>query len=169
VYGADFRVSGEFVRGDESWFSLGILRTREDVNNDSLSWIRRPTDQLITAGIFFQDHLPSNPSLKVYVNIVYGSGLAFGPYGNPKLRQAFDGAPYRRVDIGFSKLVTFADKEVNKKSIVEKLWVRVEILNLLQSINTFSYTWIKDYNSDLYAVPNSLSSRFINIKLVAEL
>jgi hypothetical protein len=169
VYGADFRVSGEFVKGDESWFSLGILRTRENVQGDSLSWIRRPTDQLITAGVFFQDHLPNNPSLKVFINLVYGSGLPFGPYGYPNLRQSFRGAPYRRVDIGFSKLVTFTDKEINSKSVLDKLWVRVEVLNLLQSINTFSYTWIRDYNSDIYAIPNSLSSRFINIKLVAEL
>jgi hypothetical protein len=169
VIGTDFRLSGEFVKGDESWMSVGLMRTKENVEGDSLGWIRRPTDQWLTAGIFFQDHLPSNPSLKVYVNLVYGSGLPFGPTAQPALRQAFNGAPYRRVDIGFTKLISFTDKEVRRKSILEKIWIRAEVLNLLQSINTFSYTWIEDYQQNSYAVPNSLSSRFINIKLIVEL
>jgi hypothetical protein len=29
--GFDFRMSGEFVKGAESWFSVGVLDTREDL------------------------------------------------------------------------------------------------------------------------------------------
>ena len=65
--GIDMRISGEFIPGAESWFSLGILRTREDIVGDSdtegneVGYIRRPSDQLINLGIFFQDHLPDDP------------------------------------------------------------------------------------------------------------
>ena len=76
--GADFRVSGEFIKGEESWFSLSFLDTKEDVKDDNRGKIRRPTDQRVTAGIFFQDHIPNNPTLKMYLNFVYGTGLPFG-------------------------------------------------------------------------------------------
>ena len=35
--GFDARLSGEFVRGAESWFSLGVLTTRENVDGDSVN------------------------------------------------------------------------------------------------------------------------------------
>jgi hypothetical protein len=35
--GFDARLSGEFVKGAESWFSLGVLTTRENVDGDSIS------------------------------------------------------------------------------------------------------------------------------------
>ncbi|HSZ24665.1 MAG TPA: carboxypeptidase-like regulatory domain-containing protein, partial [Cytophagaceae bacterium] len=112
--GADFRISGEFIKGEQSWFSLSFLNTKENVSGplgDGRGWIRRPTDQNITAGIFFQDHIPNNPSIKVFLNLVYGSGLPFGPPNTPAFRSAFSGPSYNRVDIGFSKLISFQDKE----------------------------------------------------------
>ena len=44
--GLDFRVSGEFVPGDESWFSVGLLSTKEDLTIDDREMIPRPSDQL---------------------------------------------------------------------------------------------------------------------------
>jgi hypothetical protein len=161
--GADFRLSGEFIKGEESWFSLSFLNTKEDVEGDGRGYIRRPSNQLITAGIFFQDHIPNNPSLKMYLNLVYGSGLPFGVPRSQQYRSAFSGPAYRRVDIGFSKLVSFLD---NKKGL-ESLWISLEVLNLLGVANTISYSWITDYNSNQYAVPNTLSARFVNLRMIA--
>ncbi|MFN3404642.1 MAG: carboxypeptidase-like regulatory domain-containing protein [Cytophagaceae bacterium] len=166
--GLDLRVSGEFVRGEQSWFSLSFLNTREDVAGDSVGFIRRPTDQRITAGIFFQDHIPNNPSIKMYLNLVFGSGLPFGPPGNQKYRSVFSGPPYRRVDIGFSKLLTMQDKELLKKRTFESFWISFEVLNLLGTNNTISYYWVSDYNGAQYAVPNTLSARFLNIRLIGK-
>lgn len=165
--GVDFRVNGEFIRDAESWFSLGVLTTRENIEGDGKGYIRRPTDQRVTAGIFFQDHIPNNPSLKAYVNLVFASGLPFGPPNSVKYRAAFTAPPYRRVDIGFSKLLTFTDREVSRSSLLESLWISLEVLNILGVNNTISYLWISDINNNQYAVPNTLSARFVNLRMIA--
>jgi hypothetical protein len=166
--GADFRVSGEFIKGVESWFNLGFLTTKEDVEGDNRGYIRRPTDQRVTASIFFQDHLPRNPSIKVYLNLVYGTGLPFGPPNSEKYRAALSGPQYKRVDIGFSKLLTFTNKDISKGRIFESVWISAEVLNLLGAHNTISYMWISDVNSNQYAVPNTLSQRYLNIRMIAK-
>jgi hypothetical protein len=165
--GADFRISGEFIKGEQSWFSLSFLNTKENVDGDGRGYIRRPTDQHVTAGIFFQDHIPNNPTLKMYLNLVYGSGLPFGPPQSPQYRSFFAGPTYNRVDIGFSKLISFQDKEKLSKKALESLWISLEILNLLGASNTISYTWIKDFDNNQYAVPNTLSARFVNLRMIA--
>ena len=165
VTGVDFRLSGEFVKGAESWFSLGFLQTKEKVNGDDRGYIRRPTDQLINASIFFRDHIPNNPSLQVYLTLSYLSGFPFGPKDRPDLRASFASPSYRRVDIGFAKLVSYSDKRIEKKKLFESIWITAEVLNLLGVANTISYDWIKDANGFQYAIPNTLSSRFLNIKI----
>ncbi|MFN6946086.1 MAG: TonB-dependent receptor [Cytophagaceae bacterium] len=167
VLGTDFRVSGEFIRGAESWFSLGILSARENVEGDGRGYIRRPTDQRVTASIFFQDHLPNNPSIKMYLNTVFGSGLPFGPPNSLEHRASFNMPFYNRVDIGFSKLITFIDQSVDKRTKLESLWLSLEVLNLLGNNNTISYIWITDIYSSQYAVPNTLSARFFNARILA--
>jgi hypothetical protein len=166
--GVDFRVSGEFIKGVESWFNLGLLSTKEDVDGDDRGYIRRPTDQRVTASIFFQDHFPRNPSIKVYLNLVYGTGLPFGPPNSEKYRSALSGGQYKRVDVGFSKLLTFVNKDISKGKAFESVWISAEVLNLLGANNTISYMWISDVNSNQYAVPNSLSQRYLNLRVIAK-
>ena len=163
--GYDMRVGGEFIRGSESWFSLGVLSTREDVDGDGKGYIRRPTDQRVTLGVFFQDHLPKNPSVRMYLNMVIGTGLPFGPPGNLENRGALKAPPYRRVDIGFSKVISLGDKSKWLGKRFETIWLGLEILNLIGAENTISYTWIKDVYDVQYAVPNTLSTRFLNLRL----
>lgn len=157
VYGADFRFAGEFIRDTESWFSLGFLNAREDIEGDSKGFIRRPTDQRITFGAFFQDHFPNNPSMRVSLNLQFGSGLPFGPPNSLEFRNVFGGDLYRRVDVGFSK-----DWKVGS----HRLTFTIEVLNLLGANNSITYTWISDLNRNQIAVPNGLSARFFNTKLL---
>ena len=164
--GIDMRLNGEFVKGVESWFNLGILTTKENISSDDRGYIRRPTDQRLTTAIFFQDHIPNNPTIKVYLNLVYGTGLPFGPPNKPEYRSALTAPSYKRVDIGFSKLITFNDKEISKKSIVESIWISLEVLNLLGTTNVISYVWIPDYSGNTYAIPNTLTARVVNLKTI---
>ena len=164
--GLDFRVSGEFIKGTESWFSLGILKTEEDLTIDQADYLRRPSDQRVTLGIRFEDHMPNDPSVRVYLNLLYGSGLPFGPPNNLEYRNQFDGDAYNRLDIGFSKLVNVAPGQEGKG--IKTIWLNAEILNLLGAKNTISYTWVKDLHNRQFAVPNNLSQRFFNIKVWAE-
>ena len=160
--GLDLRVSGEFVPGDESWFSLGFLRTQEDLEVDNRGWIPRPTDQLVNFNIFFQDHIPHNPTYRVYLNLNFVSGLPFGPPGNLEARNRFRGESYQRVDIGFSKIFIIS------KKFMETLWLGMEILNLTGRANNITYYWVRDFNNIYYGVPNSLTARFFNLKLIVK-
>ena len=159
--GLDFRINGEFIPGAESWFSLGILKTREDIKNDGNDDFRRPSDQLVNMGIFFQDHLPNDPSFRVFLSFLYGSGLPFGPPNNDDFRNSFSGDQYLRADLGLSKVI-----ELRKSKKFESIWLGIDILNLFGINNTISYTWISDLNRNQFAVPNSLSARFFNGKVI---
>ena len=179
--GFDTRINGEFIKGAESWFSLGILSTREEIAGDSatiydsqtrkeirrdpLGYIRRPTDQRVTLGIFFQDQLPNDPTVKMNLNLVYGTGLPFSPPGIEGIRNQYNMPGYKRVDIGFSKLITLRHENVSKFNL-ESLWLGLEVLNLLATNNVVSYNYVQDVNQITYAVPNYLSSRLLNLRFI---
>lgn len=157
--GADFRLNGEFIPGAQSWFSLGLLTTQENIDGDDKGYIRRPSDQHINMAVYFEDHMPGDPSFRVYLNLVYGSGYPVGPPNDLSSRNIFSGDAYYRADIGFSK--EFAVANARCKYIL----LRAEVLNLLGADNTLSYSWIQDFGGNQFAVPNSLSARFLNMKL----
>ncbi len=168
--GFDARLSGEFVKGAESWFSLGVLSTREDVDGDNKGYIRRPQDQRVNVGVFFQDHLPNNPSVRGYVNLVYGSGLPFSPPNEPTLRGTNAlVTSYKRVDLGFSKVIGLKNNGAPKAHIYsfESLWLGLEILNVLAANNVAGYSYLQDVNGITYSVPSYLSQRVVNLRLIA--
>ncbi|QCR21866.1 TonB-dependent receptor [Pontibacter sp. SGAir0037] len=182
--GLDVRVNGEFIKGAESWLSLGILSTKEDVEGDStftydaqgqisgkapLGYINRPTNQLLNIGVFFQDHLPDNPTVRMNLNLAYGTGLPFGPPFRPEYRNAFSGKSYKRVDVGFSKLIVLGDAAITNtdKFSLESLWIGLEVLNLIAANNRLSYSYVTDLNNVTYAVPNFLTGRRLNLRFIA--
>ncbi|MDO6392156.1 TonB-dependent receptor [Pontibacter sp. BT731] len=181
--GIDVRVNGEFIPGAESWLSLGLMQTRENVQGDSSlvynssgeiigsqdrGYLRRPTDQLVNIGVFFQDHLPDTPTVRMYLNAVYGSGLPFGPPNRPDFRNAFSGKSYKRVDIGFSKLIALGDDLTERKKVsLESLWIGLEVLNIIDAQNRISYSYVTDVNNLTYAIPNFLTGRRLNLRFIA--
>jgi hypothetical protein len=178
--GLDMKVHGEFVPGVESWMSLSLMKTQEKIAGlfytDALGrqtpagYIPRPTDQRINFNMFFQDFLPRNPSYKVQLGFVYGSGLPFGPPSYERQLDTLRMPSYKRVDIGFSKLLISEESKLSEKSPFRhfnSMWITAEVFNLLEINNTISYMWIKDVENRLFAIPNYLTSRLINIKLIA--
>ncbi len=172
--GLDFKVNGELVKGAESWASLSIMRTYEDIINDNYGKFPRPTDQFINFGLFFQDYMPGNPSFRVHLSGHFGSGLPVGIPKDNRYDLVTRMPSYKRVDIGFSKV--FKDengKDAGKlKGVkwIKSLWLSAEVFNLLNINNTISYMWIQtvgnqDNMSGRYAVPNYLTSRRLNFKL----
>ncbi len=179
--GIDMKINGEFVPGVESWASLSLMQTREKIegsyylddegNQIPHGYTPRPTDQRFAFSLFFQDFLPRNPSYKVNLALIYGSGLPISPPTHQKFRSAIYMPPYRRVDIGFSKELIGSKSsfgEGNPLKHINSMWIAAEIFNLLEINNTISYLWIKDISNDYYAIPNFLTSRLINVKLIAE-
>ncbi|WP_375416014.1 TonB-dependent receptor plug domain-containing protein [uncultured Hymenobacter sp.] len=182
--GFDARLSGEFVRGAESWFSLGLLSTKEDLAGDSIStfdeagrpisrrpkgYLRRPQDQRLSLGVFFQDHLPDNPSVRGYVNAVFGTGLPFSPPGLSDYRGTSQLARnYFRVDLGFNKIISLhASGAKPHLYSPESLWLGLEILNVLGANNVAGYSYLQDVNGRTYSVPNYLSQRLVNLRVIA--
>ncbi|MGB3467533.1 MAG: TonB-dependent receptor, partial [Cyclobacteriaceae bacterium] len=163
AYGVDFRLNGQFIKGAESWFSLGLLSTKEDIAGDGQGFIRRPSNQVVNLGIYFEDHLPNDPSWRIYLNLLFGSGLPIGPPGNDELRSAFIGDEYYRTDIGVSKVIRFTGSD----SYFSSISIRAEILNAFAADNTISYNWIETLSGSQFAIPNALSARFPNLKVIA--
>ncbi len=171
--GLDVRLNGEFVPGTESWFSFGYLKTEE--NSDDKGYIARPTDQRLKFGLLFQDYMPNIPSIKLYLNLVYNTGLPGGSpsYADPYLYQNRLN-DYRRVDVGFSKV--FIDNTTRKENNTgwfknfKELAIGLEIFNLFDNQNAITNTWVRDvYSKNQYAIPNYMTTRVFNVKLTAKL
>ena len=189
--GLEMRLFGEIVKDAESWISFGIMKTKEDLKNDfykvytidSLNqptdsaaveggWLRRPTDRLLTFGMFFQDYLATNKNFKVYISTLYGSNLPYNIPGSVKYRNALQIQPYIRMDIGFSALLLDIEK-TNRRSHspfrnFETIWASLEIFNLIDRPNTISYLLIKDFANTTFTMPNRLTPRLLNFKIVAK-
>ena len=170
--GLDVRLNGEFVPGTESWISFGYLKTEE--NSNDRGYIARPTDQRLKFGLLFQDYMPAIPSLKLYLNLVYNTGL---PGGSPSYADAYLYQnrlnDYRRVDVGFSK-VLIDSKMAKRKSEwlnnFKALTIGLEIFNLFNNQNAITNTWVRDvYSKNQYAIPNYMTTRVFNVKLTAKL
>ncbi|TAL44426.1 MAG: TonB-dependent receptor [Chitinophagaceae bacterium] len=188
--GLEMRLFGELVRDAESWVSIGFMKTKENINGDfykvykldSLNqpidsstveggWFRRPTDRTITFGMFLQDYLATNKNFKVYLSTIYGTNLPYNIPGSVKYRNAVVIEPYIRVDIGFSALLLDADRS-NRRSHspfrnFENIWASLEVFNLIDRQNTISYLLIKDFANNIFTMPNRLTPRLINFKIVA--
>ncbi|MBP6978727.1 MAG: TonB-dependent receptor [Lentimicrobiaceae bacterium] len=179
--GFDMKVNGEFVKGMESWASLSFMKTMEDIEDDFYvdadsnivypGYIRRPTDQRINFGLFFQDYLPRNPTYRMQMTFLYGTNMPFGPPDQPKYKHVFESSPYLRVDVGFSKQLigqgTFFS-EKNPLRYIENAWISLEVFNLLQHKNTVSYIWVRTIDNYQYPVPNRLTPRQLNVRLVVQ-
>lgn len=135
-------------------------------------FIPRPTNQFMTFNIFFQDYVPNNKNLKVHLNFIFGTGFKFGPPDFNRYKDTLSLPMYRRVDLGFSGLIMKGSKFKNAQTFakqIESLWATIEIFNLLDVPNTVSYLWIRDTSSRLYAIPNHLTRRLLNVKLVLKI
>ncbi len=169
--GIDFKINGEFVSGVQSWASLSFLKTEEDIRGDGRGYIPRPTDQRMNFSLFFQDYLPGNPDYKLQLSFHYGSRLPFGPPQSEKWLHQYRQPPYRRVDLGLSKVIVREGKKYPRRSFArhfKDMWIGLELFNLLDIDNTVSYFWVTDINNVEWAVPNYLTGRRVNLKLIAK-
>lgn len=198
--GIDMKINGDFVTGLESWASLSIMQTQEDIKDDYFytyynsdgdtivpgytanykavdstrtepGYIPRPTDQRVSFGLFFQDKMPGFPDLKMHLNLLFGSGVPFGPPGSERYKQILRMPPYRRVDVGFSYQVLRENRELKEKGFgryLKSVWLSLEVFNLLGTNNTVSYIWVEDVTSRQYAVPNYLTQRQLNLRLIVK-
>jgi len=183
--GIEFKIYGEFVKNAESWASLSIMKTEEDIREDryrdttgklvEIGYYPRPTDQRLNFGLFFQDYLPNNPDYKVYLTFLYGSRLPFSAPYQDRYDLVYRMPAYKRVDIGFSKILKKEETQLSERNPLKhfsSIWISAEIFNLLGVNNTISYLWVKTVSNQEnmpgeFAVPNYLTSRRFNLRLTS--
>ena len=197
AYGVDLNIYGEFVKGIESFFKMGILSTYEDLKNDSYKefynaagekiifgfsedqvavdsatiypgFIPRPTDQIFTFGALVQDQMPGLENFTVQMGMQFGSPLPYGPPDHDRYKDVLRMKSYFRIDLGLS----YDFMKIKKRKIT--FWtknftdaiVSLEVFNLLGIQNVLSKQWIQDVEGRYYSIPNYLTARRINIKLI---
>jgi hypothetical protein len=133
-------------------------------------FIPRQSNQFFTLNMYYQDYFPRFPNYKVHLSFIYASGLPFGPPNSEINRNTFTMTPYKRLDIGFS--ATLRDEQkINEGAkpflkAVKSIWATVEIFNILDFENQVGVSWIRDFDNNQFAVPNNLTGRRINARMV---
>ncbi len=162
--GLDLKLFGEFVPGSDSWLTLSLMDTKMKINGRS---IPLPTDQRFAVNLFFTDYFPGTTRWKMSLKLAYADGLPFSAPHRELEKNSFRAPAYKRVDIGMSyRLLDNSDR--SKKSIFKNIWLGVDALNLLGINNVNSYYWVTDVTSHQYAVPNYLTGRQINGRVLFE-
>jgi hypothetical protein len=168
AYGLDMRLNGEFVPGTESWVSFGYLKTEENINDRG--YIARPTDQRLKFGVLLQDYVPRIPSLKMYLNLVYNTGL---PGGSPNYADPYDFQTrlrdYKRADLGIFYVLADQNKTFSNGHWLhpfKELTLGFEIFNIFDVQNSITNTFVRDASTQQqFAIPNFLTPRIFNLKL----
>ena len=198
--GLDLNLNGEFVPGLMSFFKLGFLSTKENLKDDYYynyynaagekiifgysddqkvvdsaivypGYIRRPTDQHVTVGVLFQDHMPGLQQLTCQVGITYGSRLPYGPPDHSRYKDTLTMKSYFRVDMGMSYDILYRKpgKTRNFLKKMESAIVSFEVFNLLGVNNVLSKQWVQDVSGKYYSIPNYLTQRRFNVKLIVRI
>lgn len=202
AYGVDAKINGEFVKGVESFFRIGYLKTEEDILNDQFTtylnsegdtiipgftfndeavdsiitepgYIPRPTDQRLTFSVFFQDKMPRFENIKVSANLIMGTRLPYGPPTYERYKDILRTKSYLRLDLGFMYDIINPEnrsKYTNKKVLkhFEQMTLSLDAFNLLGVNNIISYQWLQDIEGRYYAIPNNLTGRRINLRLIVK-
>jgi len=176
AYGLDFKVNGEFVSGTQSWISASLMNTMEDIvgdingEGDEVGYIRRPNDQRFKFSMFFQDYLPGLPQYQMNLT---GHFITGAPYGMPRSARYLQTAKmesYKRVDIGFIRLLVSNGDNLTNWKFLDKLKdcsIGIELYNVIGTQNVASYSFIADFSNNYHAVENLLTGRMLNLKISA--
>ncbi len=162
--GIDLKLYGEFVEGADSWISFSWMNTAMKLNGTS---IPLPTDQRFAINLFFTDYFPGTDRWKMSLKLAYADGLPFTAPHKELETNTYRAPAYLRVDLGMSyRLIDNTHKE---HRAVKNVWLGIDCLNLLGTHNVNSYYWVTDVTNNQYAVPNYLTGRQINGKIIVEL
>lgn len=176
AYGADLKINGEFVSGTQSWMSVSLMKTEEDLVGDigpdgySAKYIPRPTDQRFKFSLYFQDYLPGLPAYQMHLT---GHLITGAPFGMPRTERHTQIArmePYRRVDIGFTRSLVSNGKNLTSKVFFDRFKsadVSLELFNIMDLKNISSYFFVADIENRYHAIPNYLTGITLNLKVSA--
>ena len=162
--GLDLKLYGEFVPGTDSWLTFSLMSTRQRINGQS---VPMPTDQRWGINFHFTDYFPGTERWKMTLKLAFADGLPFGAPHRGLEYQQFRAPAYKRADIGMSYLLT-GDPNQQPSFRHPRVWLGIDGLNIFGISNVNSYYWVTDVTNHQYAVPNFLTGRQINGKVIVE-
>lgn len=162
--GLDFKLYGEFVPGTDSWLSLSLMDTKMKLNGKS---IPLPTDQRYAVNLFFTDYFPGSRKWRMSLKLAFADGLPFAAPHKELETNSFRATAYRRADIGMSYQLLDNSRH-EKKNLLKNVTLGVDCLNLFGIDNVNSYYWVTDVTNQQYAVPNYLTGRQLNARVLLE-
>jgi hypothetical protein len=159
-----YNAAGQLIQPGYTYDQVAVDSVRVEPG-----YIPRPTDQRVNFAMFFQDEMPRWPTFKVHVSMVFGTRLPFGPPNDNRYADTLRTDLYRRVDIGFSKQLLGAKGQEKTGFLrhINDLWLSFEVFNLLDINNTIDHTWVSDVVGRQYSIPDYLTPRRFNLKLIA--
>ena len=163
--GLDFKLYGEFVPGTDSWLSLSLMDTKMKLNGKS---IPLPTDQRYAVNLFFTDYFPGSRKWRMSLKLAFADGLPFAAPHKELETNSFRATAYRRADIGMSYQLLDNSRHEKKKNFLKNVTLGVDCLNLFGIDNVNSYYWVTDVTNQQYAVPNYLTGRQLNARVLLE-
>ena len=167
--GLDLKLYGELVPGADSWVSFSTMRSRERlIDHPELGWMPRPNEQRYNFTLFFQDYFPRWPQYVFHLKFTFADGL---PYGYPRsieTRNQLRSSSFKRIDLGVSRVFRYGQEKWMKNKHVSAWWIQFEVLNVVGWNNVNSYSWLTDYNGQAWAVPNYLTGRMFNAKIIVD-
>ena len=158
-----FNAAGEKIR-----FGISEDQTVVDSSMVEPGFIPRPTDQMVNFGALIQDRMPKFESFSVQVGVQFGSRLPYGPPDRSRYKDTLRQKSYFRVDLGMS--YDFLYKEKEKQNLITRNFtdaiLSFEVFNLLGVNNVLSKQWIQDVEGKYYSIPNYLTQRRFNLKMI---
>ena len=162
--GIDLKLYGEFVPGTDSWLTFSLMNTQMKLNGKG---VPLPTDQRFAVNLFFTDYFPGTERWRMSLKLALADGLPFSTPHRELETNTFRAPAYKRADIGMSYRLRDNSKGT-KKSIFKNIWLGVDCLNLFGIDNVNSYYWVTDVTNQQYAVPNYLTGRQLNGRVLIE-
>ncbi|MDD6210708.1 MAG: TonB-dependent receptor [Bacteroidales bacterium] len=166
--GLDMKLFGEFVPGTDSWLSFSLMKTQQNINGVK---VPLPSDQRYTVSLYFQDYFPGFKKVLLNLKGVVSDGLPTAAPRKGYENGYFRTPAYKRVDIGISyHLASGVDRVMDWSFLryFKNIWFGIDCFNLLNINNVNSYIWISDVSNYQYAVPNYLTGRQFNFRLILD-
>lgn len=167
--GLDMKFFGEFVPGTDSWISMSLMKAEQTIRGKDK--VPMPNDHGYNLSMFFQDYFPGYKKARLNLKGVLAGGLPFTAPREGYEDRYFTMPAYKRVDVGFSyQLAGGVDPIMDRGFLrhLKNVWLGVDIFNLFDMKNVSSYFWITDVKGNKHAIPNYLTGRQLNLRIIAD-
>ena len=98
--------------------------------------------------------------------------MPYGPPGENRYADTLRQRAYYRVDVGISYDFFYGKTKEQRKGIWKHMSdcrLSIETFNMLGINNVLNQTWVQDTEGRQYAIPNYLTQRLFNLKLIVRI